>query len=50
VRRLEYRAVHPLFHFERFTVNGAPAPDDSQVALWTANASGGCTMSATAYF
>lgn len=50
VRRLEYRAVHPLFHFERFTVNGAPAPDASQAALWTANASGGYTMSATAYF
>lgn len=50
VRRLEYRAVHPLFHFERFTVNGAPTPDDSQAALWSANASGGYAMSATAYF
>jgi len=50
VRRLEYRAVHPLFHFERFTVNGVPAQDGSQAALWTANASGGYTMSATAYF
>jgi 3-methylfumaryl-CoA hydratase len=50
VRRLEYRALHPLFHFERFTVNGSPAPDGSQAAVWTANASGRCTMSATAYF
>jgi 3-methylfumaryl-CoA hydratase len=50
VRRFEYRAVHPLFHFERFTVNGAPTPDGSQAALWAANASGGYTMSATAYF
>jgi 3-methylfumaryl-CoA hydratase len=50
VRRLEYRAVHPLFHFERFTVNGAPTPDSSQAALWTANASGGYATSATAYF
>ena len=50
VRRLEYRALHPLFHFERFTVNGAPTMDGSQVALWTANAAGGYTMSGTAYF
>jgi len=50
VRRFEYRAVHPLFHFERFTVNGAPTPDGSQAAVWAANASGGYTMSATAYF
>ncbi len=50
VRRLEYRAVHPLLHYERFTVNGAPTPDGSQAVLWSANASGGYTMSATAYF
>lgn len=50
VRRLEYRALHPLFHFERFTVNGAPTTDGSQVALWTANAAGGYSMSGTAYF
>ena len=50
VRRLEYRAVHPLFHFERFTVNGEPAQDGSRAVLWTANASGGYTMSATAHF
>ncbi|MDH3288148.1 MAG: MaoC family dehydratase N-terminal domain-containing protein [Betaproteobacteria bacterium] len=50
VRQLEYRALHPLFHFERFTVNGAPTADSSKVALWVANPAGGCTMSATAYF
>ncbi|UCF76604.1 MAG: MaoC family dehydratase N-terminal domain-containing protein [Betaproteobacteria bacterium] len=50
VRRLEYRAVHPLLHYERFTVNGALTPDGSQAAIWSANASGGYTMSATAYF
>lgn len=50
VRRFEYRAVHPLFHFERFTVNGAPSADNAQASLWVANAAGGYTMSATAHF
>jgi len=50
VRRLEYRALHPLFHFERFTVNGAPSPDGASAALWTATPAGGYAMSATAHF
>jgi 3-methylfumaryl-CoA hydratase len=50
VRRLEYRAVHPLFHFERFTLNGTPTIDGTKVALWTANAAGGYAMSGAAYF
>lgn len=50
VRRLEYRAVHPLFHFERFTVNGTPTADGAQASLWIASAAGGYTMSATAHF
>lgn len=50
VRRLEYRALHPLFHFEPFTVNGTPAPDESGVTLWTASASGALAMNATAHF
>jgi hydroxyacyl-ACP dehydratase HTD2-like protein with hotdog domain len=50
VRRLEYRALHPLFHFERFTVNGAPAPDGASAALWTTTPAGGYAMSATALF
>jgi 3-methylfumaryl-CoA hydratase len=50
VRRLEYRALHPLFHFERFTVNGAPSADGASASLWTATPAGGYAMSATAYF
>ena len=50
VRRLEYRALHPLFHSERFTVNGAPSPGGASAALWTATPAGACAMSATAHF
>ena len=50
VRRLEYRALHPLFHFERFTVNGNPTRDAPQAELWTANSAGNYAMAGTAYF
>ena len=50
VKRLEYRALHPVFHTERFTVNGNLASDGSCAALWTANAAGIYAMSATAHF
>ena len=50
VRRLEYRALHPLFHTERFTVNGNPAADGSSAELWTANAAGFIAMAGTAQF
>ena len=38
VRKLDYRALHPVFHTERFTVNGNPAADGSSAEVWTANA------------
>jgi len=50
VRRLEYRALHPIFHTERFTVNGNPAADGSSAELWTANAAGFIAMAGTAHF
>ena len=50
VRRLEYRALLPLFHTERFTVNGNPAADGSSAELWTANAAGVIAMAGTAQF
>lgn len=50
VRRIEYRALHPLFHFDRFTVNGNPSRDASRAELWTANPAGNYAMAATAYF
>jgi 3-methylfumaryl-CoA hydratase len=50
VKRLDYRALHPVFHTERFTVNGEPSADGSKAELWTANAAGNCAMAGTAYF
>lgn len=50
VKRFEYRALHPVFHFERFSVNGAPAADARSANLWTANATGALAMQATACF
>jgi 3-methylfumaryl-CoA hydratase len=50
VRRLEYRALHPVFHTERFTINGNPAGANSSAELWIANAAGGCAMAGTAHF
>ena len=50
VKRLDYRALHPIFHTERFTVNGNLSSDGSTVELWTANAFGTYAMAGTAYF
>lgn len=50
VRRLDYRALHPVFHTERFTVNGNPGADGAKAELWTANAPGNYAMAGTAYF
>jgi 3-methylfumaryl-CoA hydratase len=47
VRNLDYRALHPVFHDERFTVNGNPGAD-GKAQLWTANAAGSYAMSGTA--
>jgi len=50
VKRLDYRALHPIFHFERFSVNGNPAPDRASCDLWTANSEGKVAMRGTAYW
>jgi hydroxyacyl-ACP dehydratase HTD2-like protein with hotdog domain len=50
VRRLEYRAMHPIFHDEPFTVNGNPSADGAIAELWTANAAGHVAMAGTAHF
>jgi 3-methylfumaryl-CoA hydratase len=50
VSRFEYRALHPVFHFERFSVNGNPPADGRRAELWTANAAGHLAMQATACF
>jgi len=50
VKRLEYRALHPVFHTERFTVNGNPGAEGNNVDLWTANAASNYAMTGTATF
>jgi hypothetical protein len=42
--------LHPLFHFERFTVNGNPAADASKAELRTAHSAGNYALTGTAYF
>ena len=50
VKRFDYRALHPVFHFERFSVNANPSADATRAELWTANAAGEVAMQATACF
>ena len=50
VRKLDYRALHPVFHTERFTVNGNLSADGASAELWTANAQGNYAMAGTAVF
>src|SRR4051812_41724148 len=50
VKKLDYRAMHPVFHSEHFTVNGNPAADGASAEVWTANAAGNLAMSGTAHF
>jgi 3-methylfumaryl-CoA hydratase len=50
IRRLEYRAVRPVFHGKPLTVNGAPDADGTRAELWTADAAGLVTMTGTATF
>ena len=50
VRKFDYRALHPVFHTERFTVNGHPSADGTKAELWTANAAGNYAMAGTAWF
>lgn len=50
VKKLDYRALHPVYQGERMTVNGSPADDGSSAELWTANGAGSYAMTATASF
>jgi 3-methylfumaryl-CoA hydratase len=50
VRKLDYRALHPVFHNEPMSVNGNPAQDGSKAELWTANGAGSYAMVGTATF
>ena len=50
VRTFEYRAMHPLFHTETFSINGNPSADGSSAEVWTANANGWTAMRAAVEF
>ena len=50
VRRLDYRALSPVFHNEKLTVGGIPAADGESAQLWTAGPSGNIAMTGTAHY
>ena len=50
VRKFDYRALHPIFHGEKFSVNGGLSGDGKTAELWTANRDDICAMSAVASF
>ncbi|MGE5522446.1 MAG: MaoC family dehydratase N-terminal domain-containing protein [Rhodospirillaceae bacterium] len=50
VKKLDYRAQHPVFHTERFTVNGELDPAGNRADVWTANAAGAYAMAGTVEF
>jgi 3-methylfumaryl-CoA hydratase len=50
LKRLEYRAMSPLFHGEPFTVNGQLDASGAKAELWTANPAGQYAMRGTGYF
>lgn len=47
VRKLDYRALSPLFHNEKLTVGGIPSSDGATAQLWTAGPSGNIAMMGT---
>ena len=49
VKKLAYRALRPIFHTDRFTVNGMRDGSD-KAELWIADAAGNLAMTATAHF
>ena len=49
-KRLEYRAMSPLFDGRPFTVSGQIDPVNAKAELWTANVDGHYAMRATAFF
>ncbi len=50
VRKLDYRAVSPLFHNEKLTVGGNPSADGASAQLWTVGPTGILAMTGTAYY
>lgn len=50
VRKLDYRAMSPLFHNEKLTVGGNPSADGASAQLWTVGPTGSIAMTGTAYY
>ncbi len=50
VKKLDYRAMHPIFHTERFTVSGNLQSGGARAEVWTANAAGAYAMAGTVDF
>ncbi len=50
VRKLDYRAVSPVFHNEKLNVGGIPSADGASAQLWTAGPSGAIAMTGTVQF
>ena len=50
IRKFDYRALQPVFHGERYTINGEPSSDGASARVWSANAAGFQAMTGTAHF
>ncbi len=50
VKKLDYRAVSPVFHNEKLTVGGIPSADGKSAQLWTAGPSGHIAMTGTVHY
>jgi 3-methylfumaryl-CoA hydratase len=50
VKKIDYRALHPLFHFEPVSINGQPTAGAATAEVWTANPAGNYAMKATVCF
>lgn len=50
VKKLDYRAMHPVFHTDRFSVNGQLTADGRQAQVWTALSGGAYAMMGTVDF
>jgi 3-methylfumaryl-CoA hydratase len=50
VRKLDYRAMSPLFHNEKLTVGGIPSADGATAQVWTAGPSGAVAMTGSVQF
>ena len=46
-RKLDYRAVSPLFHNEKLTVGGIPSADGGSAQVWTSGPAGAIAMTGT---